>query len=219
MGTETNPRPAGADKSPSAGGVENGTRIRRNAGIGLIAAGVITVFLTAYLMWVKAAYPADPLRHAQRIRPYWMFSGLVVMLACNMFLAGVYLLQLSRESGGRMGKTRVLAPVLYLTGSVNIGLLAAFLEITRFQPAFLLKLFICLPTVILGMFAGPMASFISSNSPIAYTVIILFYVIFYLCFFYPLYKRKYAFMGILGAIILGIGFLIFIVVMSLHSME
>jgi len=219
MGTETNPHPAGVDMPLSAGGVENGVQIRRNAGIGLIAAGVITVFLTAYLMWVKAAYPADPLRHAQRIRPYWMFSGLVVMLACNMFLAGVYLLQLSRDSGGRMGKTRVLAPVLYLTGSVNIGLLAAFLEITRFKPAFLLKLFICLPTVILGTFKGPMASFISSNSPVAYTVIILFYVIFYLCFFYPLYKRRYAAIGIFCAIILGMGLLLLVVFMILHSME
>jgi len=218
MSTQTDPHPAPADKPAPAGACENSRKIRRHAGIGLIALSVIVVFATAYLMWVKVAFPADTLRHVQRIRPYWMFAGLVVMLACNMFLAGVFLLQSSRGSGACTGKTRSLAPVLYLTGSVNIGLLAAFLEITRFQPTALLALFICVPTMILRMFAGPMTSIIS-NPVIAYAVTILFYVVFYVCFFYPLYKRQYAAMGIFVAIILGIGFLIFVVAAALTSME
>lgn len=218
MSTDSNPHSADADLPPSATGSASSNHIKRNVGTGLIALSVIIVFLTAYLMWVKAAFVSDPMRHAQHIRPYWIFAGLVTMLACNIFLAGVLLWRSSRDIGGFTGKSRLLVTVLYLTGSVNIGLLAAFLEITRFQPAGALTLFICLPTVILRMFAGPVTS-ISSNPVIAYTVIILLYLIFYACFFYPLYKRQYAATGIFSAIILGMGFLVFIVAAVFHSME
>jgi len=219
MSTQTEPHSGGADKPASASGCGSSGRTRPRAGIGLIALSIIVVFITGYLLWVKVAFPADTLRRAERTRPYWMFAGLVVMLAFNMFLGGVFLLRSGRDSGSKARKRQLLAPVLYLSASVNIGLLAAFLEITRFQPAALLALFICLPTVIFRMFKGPMASFVSSSSAVAYIVIILFYVIFYICFFYPLYKRKYAAIGIFCGIILGIGLLIFVAVSALNSME
>jgi len=205
-------------KPACAHGSENTSQMKRNAGIGLLALSIVVVIMTAYLMWVKDTFAADPMHHERRMRPYWLLAGLVVMLACNMFLAGVFLVQSSRSNGGRTGKTRVLALALYLAGSVNVGLFAAFLEITGFHPAGLLWPFVCQPSIIIRLFIGPMTA-VSTNPVIAYTVIVLFYVIYYVCFFYPLFKRQYATMRILGAINLVLGFLILVVVTALSSME
>ena len=116
-----------------------------------------------------------------------------------------------------MGSSRrVFGLPVYLATSANVALIASCVEITRSQLTGLAWYFLCPPSIIMQVCAVPMRSI--GNSPITgYVGTALFYLFYYLGFFYPLYRRRYGTMLVLGGIHVGMGLLLLGVVAALHA--
>ena len=194
--------------------------MKRTIGLSLLALSVAGVLVTAYWMWVKATLVADPLHHERRMRSYWLLAGLILACACNVFLVGLFLLRsgsADRSPGVTTGPSRrVFALPVYLVTSVNIGLLASYAEITRSHVMGLAWYFLCPPSIIMQFFSGPMKS-IGGNPATGYTATVLFYVLYYVAFFYSLYRRRYVVLGVLAGIHLVLGCVLLSVVAMLHA--
>ena len=171
-------------------------------------------------MWIKATVVADPLHHERHMRDYWLAAGLVLAFACNVGLIGLFLLW--SDPAGRTGEEpmgpsrRVFVLPVYLATSGNIALIASCIEITRSQLTGLAWYFLCPPSIIMQLCTVPMRSI--GSSPIAgYVGTALFYLFYYLSFFYPLYRRRYGTMLVLGGIHVGLGLVLLGVVAALHA--
>jgi hypothetical protein len=194
--------------------------MKRSIGLGLLALSIVVVLVTAYWIWTKAALVADPLHHARRMRHYWLAAGVIWACACNVFLIGLFVLRADtaqRTVGAATGHPRrVFGLPAYLTTMISVGLLASHAEITRSDITGLAWYFLCPPSILMQFFWGPMRS-IGGSAMSGGMVTILFFLVYYAVFFYPLYRRRYRAMRVLGGIHLVMGFALLALVGALHA--
>ena len=194
--------------------------MKRSIGLGLLALSIVGVLVTAYWMWTKATLVADPLHHARRVRSYWLVAGIISACACNVFLIGLFVVRADtaqRPGGATTGHPRrVFGLPVYLTTVLSVGLLASHAEITRSHITGLAWYFLCPPSILMQFFWGPMKS-IGGSALSGYTVTVLFFLLYYAGFFYPLYRRRYTTMRFLGGIHLVMGFVLLALVGALHA--
>jgi len=57
--------------------------MKRTIGLSLLALSIAGILVTAYWMWVKATYVADPLHHERLMHSYWLLAGLILACACR----------------------------------------------------------------------------------------------------------------------------------------
>ena len=195
--------------------------MKRTVGLALLAIGLVGIFLTAYWIWGRRTVVIDPRHHAEQMRACWTMAGFLLLTAANVLLVGVCLLRASPVS--RSGETSVpkRSPFplpLYVTMSISLALLAAYLDTVRWQALGILWPFLCVPSIVL-MFTGHHLSRISDQPSVRYIVTAVIHLFYYGGLLFPLYRRRTRLARVLIGIHLALGFLLLVAITAIVRSE
>lgn len=196
--------------------------MKRTVGLALVAIGLVAALLTVYWIWGRRTVVLDPRHHAEQMRACWTMAGLLLLTAGNLLLVGLCLLRASPVSRpGEVPSVGNRSPFplpLYVTMSLSLALLAAYLDTVRWQTFGFLWPFLCIPSIVL-MFTGHHLSRLSDQPTVRYTVTAVIHLLYYGALLYPLYRRRYRLARILIGIHLALGFLLLLAITAIVRSE